>query len=102
MKMAFGTDAGVFPHGQNAREFASLVSRGMSPIEAIRNATIYAADLLGVDDRGTIAPGRLADLVALPGNPLEDIRVTERPVAVIKGGTLYPVAEDKRQVTSDK
>jgi imidazolonepropionase-like amidohydrolase len=102
VKMAFGTDAGVFPHGQNAREFASLVSRGMSPIEAIRNATIYAADLLGVDDRGTIAPGRLADLVALPGNPLEDIRVTERPVAVIKGGTLYPVAEDKRQVTSDK
>ncbi len=89
VKMAFGTDAGVFPHGQNAREFASLVSRGMSPLEALRGATIHAADLLGVDDRGVIAPGKLADLVALPGNPLEDIRVTERPVAVVKGGVLY-------------
>jgi imidazolonepropionase-like amidohydrolase len=91
VKLAFGTDAGVFPHGQNAREFGSLVSRGMTPLEAIRSATIYAADLLGVDDRGTIAPGKLADLVALPGNPLADIKVTERPVAVVKGGVLYRV-----------
>ncbi len=89
VRMAFGTDAGVFPHGQNAREFASLVSRGMAPLDALRGATIHAADLLGVDDRGVIAPGKLADLVALPGNPLEDIRVTERPAAVVKGGVLY-------------
>jgi imidazolonepropionase-like amidohydrolase len=89
VKFAFGTDAAVFPHGQNAREFASLVSRGMSPLDALRTATINAAELLGVDDRGVIAPGKLADLVALPGNPLEDIRVTERPVAVVKGGVLY-------------
>jgi imidazolonepropionase-like amidohydrolase len=89
VRMAFGTDAGVFPHGQNAREFASLVSRGMSPLDALRGATIHAAELLGVTDRGAIVPGKLADLVALPGNPLEDIRVTERPVAVIKGGALY-------------
>ncbi|HET8623351.1 MAG TPA: amidohydrolase family protein [Gemmatimonadales bacterium] len=97
VKMAFGTDAAVFPHGQNAREFASLVSRGMSPLEALRTATVNGADLLGVDDRGTIAPGKLADMVALPGNPLEDIRVTERPTAVIKGGVLY-----RLEVTSDK
>ena len=93
VKMAFGTDAGVFPHGQNAREFASLVSRGMTPLDALRNATINAADLLGATDRGEIAPGKLADLVALPGNPLEDIRVTERPAAVVKGGWLYRVSE---------
>jgi imidazolonepropionase-like amidohydrolase len=89
VKIAFGTDAAVFPHGQNAREFASLVSRGMTPLDALRTATINAADLLGVTDRGVIAAGKLADLVALPGNPLEDIRVTERPVAVVKGGVLY-------------
>jgi imidazolonepropionase-like amidohydrolase len=93
VKMAFGTDAGVFPHGQNAREFASLVSRGMTPLDALRNATINAADLLGVTDRGEIAPGKLADFVALPGNPLEDIRATERPEAVVKGGFLYRVSE---------
>jgi imidazolonepropionase-like amidohydrolase len=89
VKIAFGTDAAVFPHGENAREFASLVSRGMSPLDALRTATLNAADLLGVTDRGVIAAGKLADLVALPGNPLEDIRVTERPVAVVKGGLLY-------------
>jgi imidazolonepropionase-like amidohydrolase len=89
VKIAFCTDAAVFPHGQNAREFASLVSRGMTPLDALRTATINAADLLGVTDRGVIAAGKLADLVALPGNPLEDIRVTERPVAVVKGGVLY-------------
>ncbi len=95
VRMAFGTDAGVFPHGQNAREFASLVSRGMSPLEALRGATIHAADLLGVADRGEIAPGKLADLVALPGNPLEDIRVTERPAYVVKGGILYDVSGER-------
>jgi imidazolonepropionase-like amidohydrolase len=89
VKFAFGTDAAVFPHGENAREFASLVSRGMPPLDALRTATVHAADLLGVNDRGVIAPGKLADLVALPGNPLEDIRVTERPAAVVKGGVLY-------------
>jgi imidazolonepropionase-like amidohydrolase len=89
VKIAFGTDAAVFPHGENAREFASLVSRGMSPLDALRTATLNAADLLGVTDRGVIAAGKLADLVAVPGNPLEDIRVTERPAAVVKGGVLY-------------
>ena len=75
--IAFGTDSAVYPHGENAREFGVLVKRGMSPIEALRAATIHAADLLGVDDRGVIEAGKLADLVAVPGNPLEDITVTE-------------------------
>ena len=84
--IAYGTDAGVYPHGLNAREFAVLVTRGMSPLDALRSATVHAADLLGVDDRGRLAPGLLADLVAVPGNPLQDISVTETPSCVIKGG----------------
>jgi imidazolonepropionase-like amidohydrolase len=89
VKIAFGTDAAVFPHGQNAKEFAALVERGMSPIEAIRAATVNAADLLGVDDRGRIAPGTLADLIAVPGDPLEDVRVLEDVRFVMKGGRVY-------------
>ena len=89
VKIAFGTDAGVYPHGQNAKEFAVLVERGMTPIDAIRAATVNAADLLGVSDRGNIAPGLLADLVAVPGNPLENIRVLENVQFVMKGGQVY-------------
>lgn len=89
VKIAFGTDAAVFPHGENAKEFAALVDRGMSPLEAIRSATIRAADLLGVDDRGVIAAGKLADLVAVPGNPLNDIRAMERVSFVMKDGKIY-------------
>jgi len=86
--IAFGTDAAVFPHGDNAREFAALVERGMTPAAAIRAATIDAADLLGVDDRGVIAPGKLADLIAVPGNPLEDVRVLEDVRFVMVGGKV--------------
>ena len=88
VKVAFGTDAGVYPHGENAREFAAYVAAGMSPLDALRSATIQAADLLGRDDRGRIAPGLLADLVAVPGDPLRDITVTERPVFVMVGGRV--------------
>jgi imidazolonepropionase-like amidohydrolase len=84
--IAFGTDAAVFPHGENAGEFAALVDRGMDPLAAIRTATLNGADLLGVDDRGVIAPGRLADLIAVPGNPLEDVRVLEDVRFVMLGG----------------
>jgi imidazolonepropionase-like amidohydrolase len=87
--IAFGTDAAVYPHGDNAREFATLVKRGMQPVEALRAATVYAADLLGVDDRGVIETGKLADLVAVPGNPLEDITVTERVSFVMLGGEIF-------------
>jgi imidazolonepropionase-like amidohydrolase len=88
VNIGFGTDAGVFPHGDNAREFAVLVAQGMSPIDAIRAATIGAATLLGVDDRGRIADGLLADLVAVPGNPLEDVRLLEDVQFVMKGGIV--------------
>jgi imidazolonepropionase-like amidohydrolase len=89
VKVAFGTDAAVYPHGENAREFAVYVGYGMKPIDAIRTATVNAADLLGVSDRGVIAPGKLADLVAVPGNPLDDVRVLERVSWVMKGGVVY-------------
>jgi imidazolonepropionase-like amidohydrolase len=87
VRIALGTDAAVIPHGTNAREFSALVQRGMKPIDALRAGTLNAADLLGVDDRGVIAPGKLADLVAVPGNPLQDITATERVCWVMKGGT---------------
>jgi imidazolonepropionase-like amidohydrolase len=86
--IAFGTDAGVYPHGDNAGEFVALVDRGMTPLEAIRAATTNAADLLGVDDRGVIAPGKLADLVAVAGDPLEDVRALENVRFVMFGGMV--------------
>ncbi len=88
VKIAYGTDAAVYPHGLNAREFESLVERGMSPLEAIRTATLHAADLLGVDDRGVLAAGRLADLIAVEGDPLDDVRVLQKVVFVMKGGEV--------------
>lgn len=86
VRIAFGTDAAVLPHGMNAKEFAVYVKAGMSPIDAIRTATINGAELLGTPDRGEIAVGKLADLIAVPGDPLADITVLERVSAVIKGG----------------
>ena len=88
VKIAFGTDAGVFPHGENAKEFAVYVKLGMTPLAALRTATTHAADLLGKTDRGSIAEGKLADLVAVPGNPLEDITATERVQFVMVGGRI--------------
>lgn len=86
--IAFGTDAGVYPHGDNAKEFAVLVAQGMTPAGAIRAATVNAADLLGVDDRGRVAEGLLADLIAVPGNPLEDVTALERVEFVMVGGEV--------------
>jgi imidazolonepropionase-like amidohydrolase len=88
VKIAYGTDAAVYPHGQNARELDVLVRLGMSPIEALRSATVNAADLLGVDDRGEIAAGKLADLIAVPGNPLENVRVLENVRWLMLGGRV--------------
>jgi imidazolonepropionase-like amidohydrolase len=90
VRIAFGTDAGVYPHGENAHEFAVYVKLGMSQLDALRTATIRAADLLGVTDRGTIEPGKLADLVAVPGDPLADITATERVKWVMVGGRVVP------------
>jgi imidazolonepropionase-like amidohydrolase len=86
--IAFGTDAGVYPHGENAKEFEVLVRLGMDELAALQTATINAADLLGKDDRGRIAEGLLADLIALSGNPLEDITATERVEWVMVGGRI--------------
>ena len=88
VKVAFGTDAAVIPHGDNAKEFAALVARGMQPIDAIRAATVNAAELLGVADRGRLAAGLRADIVAVTGNPLDDIRRMEAVVFVMKGGAV--------------
>ena len=100
VKIAFGTDAAVYPHGENAREFAVLTSLGMPTIEALRAATIYAADLLGKSDRGEISAGKLADMIAVPGNPLEDIRATERVVFVMLGGKVVKSPTPLIEVTS--
>jgi imidazolonepropionase-like amidohydrolase len=89
VKIAFGTDAGVYPHGENAGEFDIYVDMGMSELDAIRTATINAADLLDTPDRGTLAVGMLADIIAVPGNPLEDITVTHDVRFVMVGG--HPV-----------
>lgn len=95
VKFAFGSDAPVLPHGENAREFRALIARGMSPLEAIRTATIHSAELLGLDDRGRIAEGLLADLVAVPGNPLDDPGVLRDVRFVMKAGRVYKHAEDQ-------
>ncbi len=89
VKMAFGTDAGLFPHGENAKEFIALVKFGMSPIEAIRGATLYANDVLGYEDRGELKVGYLADIIAVSGNPLEDINLLEQVEFVMKSGKIY-------------
>jgi imidazolonepropionase-like amidohydrolase len=88
VKIAVGSDSGTFPHGLNGREFAALAERGMSPLEAIRAGTLRGAELLGFDDRGALEPGLLADLIGVPGNPLEDVAVLERVSFVMKGGVV--------------
>lgn len=90
VNIAFGTDTGVSPHGENAREFALMVEAGMQPMDALRSATSVGARLLGVEDRlGTVEAGKLADLVAVPGDPLEDISVMERVEFVMKEGAVH-------------
>lgn len=93
LKIAFGTDAGVFPHGNNAREFTVQVAHGQTPLGAIRSATVVNAELLGTPDRGRIEAGLLADLIAVAGNPLDDIRLLEDVRFVMKGGVVYKQPE---------
>jgi imidazolonepropionase-like amidohydrolase len=90
VRIAFGTDAGVFSHGRNAEEFALLVGAGMTPADALRSATVSTAELLGVQDSlGTLEAGKLADVVAVPGDPLQDIRRTQQVFFVMKEGVVY-------------
>jgi len=90
VKMAFGTDAGVYPHGDNAKQFFYMVKFGMTPSQAIRAATANAADLIGRSkDVGTIEAGKYADIIAVGADPMSDVRALEHVDFVMKGGVVY-------------
>jgi imidazolonepropionase-like amidohydrolase len=90
VRIAFGTDAAVYPHGENAHEFELMVQAGMPPLYALQAATTHAAELLKKDkDLGSVSPGKLADLIAVPGNPLEDVSLMRRVSFVMKDGAIY-------------
>jgi imidazolonepropionase-like amidohydrolase len=96
VRIAFGTDSGIYPHGLNARQFAYQVHCGQSPLGAIQSATIHAAELIRWEDRvGRIAPGYLADIIAVNGNPLQDIRLLENAVFVMKDGAIQHRGPDQ-------
>jgi imidazolonepropionase-like amidohydrolase len=87
--MLFGTDAGVYPHGDNAKQFAKQVEWGMTPMQAIQSATKNAAEALGMtSDVGAIAAGRYGDIIAVDGDPTQDVRRLEHVAVVIKGGEV--------------
>jgi len=99
VKIVFGTDVGAFPHGTNNREFSYMVEYGMTPIEAIRSATTRAAELLRMEkDLGSIAAGRYADIIAVDGDPLQNIEAIKKVRFVMKGGIVYV----RRPMTSDQ
>src|SRR3954469_18299222 len=90
VKIAFGTDAGVYPHGYNARQFKWMVRFGLTPMQAIQAATVNAADLMGWSSKvGSISAGKLADIIAVSGNPIEDVTLLENMQFVMKGGVIY-------------
>jgi imidazolonepropionase-like amidohydrolase len=90
VRIALGTDAGVYTHGQNATEFALMVAAGMTPAQALKAGTSVAAELVGLQDKvGVLKPGMLADIVAVPGNPITDIKATSDVIFVMKEGTVF-------------
>jgi imidazolonepropionase-like amidohydrolase len=89
VRIAVGTDAPAIPHGRNADELVALVERGLEPIDVLRAGTVNAAELIDADDRGRVAPGLLADIIGVPGNPVDDITVTQDVRFVMKGGKVY-------------
>lgn len=90
IKIGLGTDAAVYPHGRNTEEFHQMVDLGMKPIDALKAGTSVDAELLGLADRiGTLEPGKLADVVAVPGDPVENIRATEHVFFVMKDGVIF-------------
>lgn len=90
VKMAFGTDGAVYPHGDNGKQFAYMVQYGMTPMQALQAATVQAAELLGWSDRvGAVAPGRYADIIAIKGDPMNDVSLFENVDFVMKGGQVY-------------
>ncbi len=88
VKMVYGTDAGIYPHGMNAMQFATMVKYGMTPLQAIQSATVNAAEALASKDVGVIEAGRFADMVAVAGDPTADVRLLEKVAVVIKGGEV--------------
>ena len=88
VRMVFGTDAGIFPHGENGKQFAVMVRYGMTPAEAIQAATINAATAMKREDVGALETGRFADLIAVPGDPTQDVTLLERVPFVMKGGDV--------------
>jgi imidazolonepropionase-like amidohydrolase len=96
VKIAYGTDAGVYPHGWNGKQFAFMVRYGLTPMQAIQSATTSAADLLGwADQVGAVVPGLYADLIAVDGDPLSDITELERVKFVMKGGIVYKDSRER-------
>ena len=90
VKIAFGTDSGVYPHGWNAKQFAWMIKYGTTPMQAIQSATIWASDLIGKTDQiGSIAPGKFADIIAVSGDPLADVTVLEKVEFVMREGVVY-------------
>ena len=89
VRIAFGTDMGVGPHGDNAREFIYMVEAGIPAATALQAATVRAAEVLGVDDQGVIEAGKRADVIAMPGNPVEDINAVLGVDFVMKDGTIH-------------
>jgi len=102
VKIAFGTDTGVSPHGRNAEEFALMVKNGMAPAAAIRSATVDAADLLGKSDTvGTITAGKDADIIAVRGDPTADVRLLEHVDFVMKHGRVHKLGGARQLTASD-
>ena len=93
VRIACGTDAPAIPHGHNAKELWALVDRGMTPMQAIQAATVTGADLIGADDRGRLAPGLLADIIAVPGDPARDITALQDVRFVMKDGRVHKAPE---------
>jgi imidazolonepropionase-like amidohydrolase len=93
--IVFGTDSAVYPHGDNAKQFRIMVERGMKPMDAIRAASSVAARYMGWEDRvGALEQGRFGDLIAVEGDPLEDITVLEKVAVVVKGGLVFRAPPD--------
>ncbi|PYJ25654.1 MAG: amidohydrolase, partial [Verrucomicrobia bacterium] len=102
VKISFGTDAAVYPHGQNAKEFKLMVDLGMTPIDALKSATANDAELLGIAQKvGTLEKGKLADVIAMPGDPTSDITASEHVSFVMKEGKIVRQGQPAAQKVTE-